>query len=37
MLEWALGTGEVRGSVPLSWEVPGERYKRLGFDDSLNF
>lgn len=33
VFEEALGTGELWGSVPLSWEVSGERYKRLGFDD----
>lgn len=35
MFEGALGTGEVWCSVPLSWEVFGERHKRLGFDDPL--
>lgn len=29
--------GEVWDSVPLSWEVFGEKYKRLGFDDPLRF
>jgi len=33
MFEGSLGTGEVWGSVPLSWEVFGEKYKRLRFDD----
>lgn len=35
MLAGALGTGKVWGSVPPGWEVFGERYKRLGFDDTL--
>lgn len=35
VLEGVLGTKEVSSSVPLVWEVYGERYKRLGFDNPL--
>lgn len=33
VLEGVLGTKEVWSSVPLVWEVFGEKYKRLGFDN----
>lgn len=34
VLEGILSTEEVWSSVPLVWKVFGERYKRLGFDNS---
>lgn len=33
VLDEVLGTEEVWSSIPLVWEVFGERYKRLGFDN----